>query len=707
MIDVDAEVKEAARRLAAPARAEGFVGKAIHTYRDAVGKPLYHKLRSEHPQTGAKCIRPMYRNGAGFVLGEPAFPAGKPLYRLDAIAKASAGTEVFIVEGEKAADALAALGVLVTTSGGADSADRADWMPLKCLRPVVWRDNDAPGQKYAFEVEQRLRAIGCDVVHIDVEALELPAKGDAHDWCQQNREATGQDVARLPRCSNAADMQSGPSKESTGEPEPLPTIPPVRRLDFNHLPAVMRTYVGDIADRMQCPPDFVAVATITMIGAAIGRLVGIRPKEVDSWTVVPNQWCLLVGRSGVMKSPALSEAIAPLKRMQALAFETHAEAMRAHDIEKQVEKLRFEDRQRQAKDKLRKFPGSDVATILAADNAKPEPIAKRFIVNDSTVEALAETLAENPNGILLERDELVGWLRALDKEGQQEARAFYLTAADGDKSFTVDRILRGRGRHVEALCVSIIGSIQPGVLATYVRETQRGGAGDDGLLQRFGLMVYPDISPGWINVDRAPDQAARDEIRDLVERMCSLTPEAIEAERDPHGGIPFLRFANDAQQMFTDWRTEHETKVRSADEHPAIVSHLSKYRKLVPGLALIFHLADNGHGPVAANALARALLFAEYLESHARRVYSFAARPEFDAARTLIARIRAGKLGASFTARDVYRKGWAGLTTADETDAALRVLSDYGYVSTRQVQATGMGRPSVEFLAHPKLARPT
>ena len=95
----------------------------------------------------------------------------------------------------------------------------------------------------------------------------------------------------------------------------------------------------------------------------------------------------------------------------------------------------------------------------------------------------------------MKSEEIIGLLKQLDASGQEVARSFYLTAADGDKSYTFDRVIRGKGLHIEALCLSIIGGTQPGVVAPYVRQAVGGGAGADGLLQRFSLMVYPDISP--------------------------------------------------------------------------------------------------------------------------------------------------------------------------------------------------------------------
>ena len=60
------------------------------------------------------------------------------------------------------------------------------------------------------------------------------------------------------------------------------------------------------------------------------------------------------------------------------------------------------------------------------------PFRKRLVVNDATIEKLGELLKENPNGLILVRDELSGWLAKLNKEEYQTDRAFYLECFDGN-----------------------------------------------------------------------------------------------------------------------------------------------------------------------------------------------------------------------------------------------------------------------------------
>ncbi|MGH8239627.1 MAG: DUF3987 domain-containing protein, partial [Steroidobacteraceae bacterium] len=99
---------------------------------------------------------------------------------------------------------------------------------------------------------------------------------------------------------------------------PLPEgLPPVEPFDGELLPPLLRRYVSDITERMQCPPDFPAVALMTVLSSMIGRRCALRPKRLDDRTVVPNLWGIVIGRPGLMKSPPMQEVMQPLQVLQA------------------------------------------------------------------------------------------------------------------------------------------------------------------------------------------------------------------------------------------------------------------------------------------------------------------------------------------------------------------------------------------------------
>ena len=227
-------------------------------------------------------------------------------------------------------------------------------------------------------------------------------------------------------------------------PTPLPNaLPPIDRFDAELLPVAFRAWVMDIAHRMQCPPDFPAVAALVAISSLIGARAVIQPKARDDWQVVPNLWGAVVGRPGVKKSPALSEALKPLHRLQAAEFELHKAANEAWKLDCKVAAMQDEDNEKKAKGHAKKGDTAAARAMLEPTDTPAEPTARRFIVNDATVEKLGELMQQNEWGTLSYRDELYGLLTSLDKQGQEGSRAFYLTSYDGNQGYTFDRITRG------------------------------------------------------------------------------------------------------------------------------------------------------------------------------------------------------------------------------------------------------------------------
>lgn len=487
------------------------------------------------------------------------------------------------------------------------------------------------------------------------------------------------------------------------EPTPLPdALPPVQPFDPDLLPDALRGWVTDIAHRMQCPPDFPAVGAVVALSSLIGARAVVQPKARGDWQVVPNLWGLIVGRPGVMKSPALGESLKPLNRLQATEFEQWQAAHDAWELDCKVSELQGADREKKAKGIVGKDPAAARA-LLEPGDTPAEPLARRYIVNDATVEKLGELLTANPWGTLSYRDELYGLLTGMDKQGQEGSRAFYLQSYDGNQGYTFDRIIRGTV-HIPRVCLAMIGGIQPGRIQEYVRGAVSGGSADDGLLQRFSLAVWPDVNREFQRVDQWPDTPAKQAAWTVFERLAQLQPAS---DADP----VIWRFSEQAQAIYWQWAEPFEHEIRGEELHPAMVSHLAKYRKLIPALALIFALIDtpDSGNVIHENELIRALAWGDYLRPHAERLYAAAVIPETAGARALLAKLKSGKLtdrdgviADSFTPRQIAVKGWAGLTTPDAVRKAADVLADYDHVRRDVVQGGAAGgRPSDRYIINP------
>ena len=72
------------------------------------------------------------------------------------------------------------------------------------------------------------------------------------------------------------------------QPRPLTDgVALVTPFDLDFRPASVAPWVADIAERMQCPPDFVAIPAIVALGAVLGRKIGVRPQRQTDWIEVP------------------------------------------------------------------------------------------------------------------------------------------------------------------------------------------------------------------------------------------------------------------------------------------------------------------------------------------------------------------------------------------------------------------------------------
>ena len=503
--------------------------------------------------------------------------------------------------------------------------------------------------------------------------------------------------------------------EEWPELQPLPPVSsPVPALPPDLVPAPLRSWLCDVSERVSVPLEFVAAPAVVALGAVIGRAMAIRPMHRDDWTVPANLWGGIIGRPGVMKTAAVSEALRPIRRLEALAREefereeANREAEReAIDAKRKATRAGLE-KATKGKDTAGLSTAKDELKALRAEEQSLDAKERRFSTSDATIEKAGELLNENPRGLLIVRDELTGFLRGLDRDDRAQDRTFYLESWNGSGAFTVDRIGRGT-LHVPALTLSIVGGIQPGRLAPYVSGAIEGAEDADGLMQRFQVLVWPDTFGEWRDVDRWPMKDARERAFSIFQRLADAAPEDFGAQ-DEKDEIPFLRFAADAQGLFLEWRYALEARLRSDDlqRTPAFESHLSKYRSLFPKLALLFHLVDVADGapagPVPLRAAQMAAAWTEFLEAHARKVYAEELAGNVGTAHLLAAKIKEGAIVDGMDVRSIIRREWAGLRGSGKVHAGVEELARLGWLRIGETEPGDRGgRPSTFLRLRPDL----
>ncbi|MFZ3192697.1 MAG: YfjI family protein [Moraxellaceae bacterium] len=513
-------------------------------------------------------------------------------------------------------------------------------------------------------------------------------------------------------------------------PTPVPIraeLPTVSVMKRDMLPMVLADYIYDQSDRIPIAPDMVAVSVLVSLCSVLGARVAIKPKQFDDWSVVANLWGGFVAPPSSKKSGAFDAGIKPLEFLVSRAMRAYEEECIKYDLaqtrQKAVEKATKSKIDKAAKSGDDQMIDTLIQELKDVQDQNHPPALKRYKTNDSSPEALAELEASNPNGIMICRDELSGLLANLDQEGNGEARAFYLEGWNGTGAYESDRIMRGHG-YIQNHCLTLLGGIQPDKLIAYLEPSIKG-LGNDGLMQRFQLMVYPDPAL-WRYVDQAPNKEAREQVYRLFEQIDQLT--AFDLERlgarpaDDYNKRPYFRFTADAQQFYIQWVTQLELQRVPAAEHPILCEHLLKYNKLMPALALLFHLVESisvgGLGSVSLRSAEMAADWCNYLESHARRIYATVTDAGQLTAASLAARLvkldkpNADKahdwVTSGFTARQVLRKSWRGLTELDKLQHALDILVEQHWLMSEEISTTIKGgRPSVNYRINPKIFQQT
>lgn len=218
------------------------------------------------------------------------------------------------------------------------------------------------------------------------------------------------------------------------------------------LPPHLRRFVDYLSISTGGDPSACAMAVLSACSGAMDQEFALKMKRSGDWYVKPRLWVMLVGDPSSKKSPVMSACVKPIRSWEGVGVKQYGKDMARWK----------EDKDGGAKE--------------------PEPSRPtRYLLNECTPEKLGEILSRQDRGIMVEQDEISGWIGAMDKygggKGSAADRGFWLGAYNGGPR-TVDRLGRGE-TFIQNLCVAFVGGVQPDRLA------ELGNLTSDGLLQRF------------------------------------------------------------------------------------------------------------------------------------------------------------------------------------------------------------------------------
>jgi hypothetical protein len=659
------------------------------TYHDAGGDPVGLVVRWNIPadptdadSTPRKVIQPVSKLAVGWA--NKGMPMPRLLYGLPDLLATPAGSRVFIVEGEKAADAARAVGLVATTSPhGSKSARRANWSPLAGREVVILPDHDHAGERYADDVARLATAAGAKTVRV-VRLAELwagmPEGGDMADLMEHR----GGDV-ELIRAEVEALTDKTDADTVTPDTAALPAFTP---FPTDVLPEPLRGFVTEAATAIGCDASYITLPLLSGLASAIGNTHRIALKR--GWTEPAIVWTAIVGESGTMKTPAFKLAMKPIRKAQADAFKEH-EAAR---VEWEAQHLRYEAELTGWKRQAAKGHGD------AGDPPqKPTPpIARRYIVSDTTTEALAPILLGNPRGVLLARDELAGWLGSFDryaKAGKAGADSAHWLSMHNGEAMTIDRKTGIPPTiHVPSASVSITGGIQPGILARALGQEHH----ESGMAARVLYAMPPRKAKRWTEADVNADTETA--VAAVFDRLFGLTPE-IDGDGDERPRLVTL--ADDGKGAWVTFYNEHATE--QAELSGDLSAAWSKLEGYAARLALVVHLTRWAAGDTTLRnasrvdeaSIAAGVVLARWFGYEARRVYAILSERDDDReTRQLVEWIE--RKGGTVTARDLTHGVCAYRGGSDAAERALSALVVAG-IGRWEADAHGPkgGRPAQRF----------
>lgn len=461
----------------------------------------------------------------------------------------------------------------------------------------------------------------------------------------------------------------------------VPPVGPFMSLPLDALPEPVRSFVAGAARAIGCDPSYVALPVLAGLASAIGNSRRIQLKK--GWSEPAVVWAAIVGDSGTLKSPALEVALRPVRKRQHATMRQFAEAMAKYELE-----LMHHAKELAAWKKSK--DDSDPPT------APEEPYAERCWCDDTTVEALAVLLLQNPRGLLLVRDELAGWLGSFDRyTGGRGADAPKYLEMFGGRPIVVDR-KTGASRiiYVPRAAVSVVGGIQPAILRRALGEAHR----ENGLAARLLLACPPRQAKRWTEDEISPGMESR--MERIFDKLYSLQLVMV-GEGEPRPlDLPLTPGAKEAWINFYNAHAEEQAELTGD-----LAATWSKLEGYAARLALVTHLVRGAAGDqtlenpniVDERSIEAGVELSAWFGYEARRVYAILNETDEQRDyRRLVEMIRC-KHGA-VTGRDLQRSSRTFPTTEAATDALEKLVeAGLGRWDEPKPGPAG-GRPSRRFV---------
>ena len=206
--------------------------------------------------------------------------------------------------------------------------------------------------------------------------------------------------------------------------------------------------------------DYMGSSLLWILALCIGNACKVEVKT--GWIESVNIWIGLIGKAGLGKTPSINAVTFPIEKKNAFEIKQYQKEYRKW---KEYESLPSKEKKDHEEIK--------------------EPVRKQFIVNDVTIEALADLHEENPVGVAVFKDELNGWLKDMNKYKPGSDLEFWLSCWS-NKAANLTR-KTAKSSFIDSPLMPVLGGIQPGIFNQINTHENK----DNGFLDRL-LVSFPE-----------------------------------------------------------------------------------------------------------------------------------------------------------------------------------------------------------------------
>lgn len=324
-------------------------------------------------------------------------------------------------------------------------------------------------------------------------------------------------------------------------------------------PEPIQAYIIQNQQTLNHSIDYMGSSLLWLLALCIGNSCKVQVKT--GWQESANIWLGLIGRAGLGKTPSINAMIFPIEKRNAFEIKHYQ-----NEYRKWKEYLNIPNKDKKDHEEVK------------------EPARKQFIVNDVTIEALADLHEENENGVAVFKDELNGWLKDMNKYKPGSDLEFWLSCWSG-KTATLTR-KTAKSSFIEMPLMPVLGGIQPGIFAQISTSENK----DNGFLDRL-LLAFPEKEIEHYNRNSIDQEVLEWYEAYICEFYDQMKNKVLEYKFDSINP-KIIRFDQNADN---EWERifNNLSDMQNSDEvNEYVKSMLSKQKSYVPRLALILHCLD-------------------------------------------------------------------------------------------------------------------